>query len=192
MAAVKKSTAIETIIAASSGSPTVFTTGYTSRIARGVADRPSHFYMVGSMGLAASIGTGVALQTGQTTFVVNGDGALLMNPVDVMTAGIWPHLRLVHIVLDDGKYDSTGGQEVPSSGVDLTALAQACGYRRTFAVYDTQALFDLVSAHRQDCPSPTFIHCVIRATDDVVPGRIDSDLSGHARRFTSHLANLPL
>lgn len=87
---MNKTAVIRALIEATSTDPIIFTTGYSCRIARNVADRPNHFYMTGSMGLAASIGTGIALSTGRLVVVVDGDGALAMNPGCLLTAGALP------------------------------------------------------------------------------------------------------
>jgi thiamine pyrophosphate-dependent acetolactate synthase large subunit-like protein len=78
-----KSAAIAEILAAAPQVPTVF----ASRVAASMDDRPDHFYMTGSMGLALAVGTGVTRASGQPTIVVDGDGSLLMNPATLLAAG---------------------------------------------------------------------------------------------------------
>src|SRR5260363_465781 len=84
---MSKSAALQQIILATTNQPIIFTTGYSCRIAAHLRHRPNHFYRTGSMGLAVSIGTGVALATGLPTVVVDGDGSLLMNPASLIVAG---------------------------------------------------------------------------------------------------------
>jgi sulfopyruvate decarboxylase subunit beta len=181
VATVNKSTAIAAVLAATRDRPVIFTTGYACRIARHLADRPGHFYMTGSMGLASSIGIGVALSTGRPAVVVDGDGALLMNPVGPLTAGTLPGLPLVHVVLDDGSYASTGGQEAPRA--DLPALARACGYRQVLSVAQAGALTDAVAAALTGAGQPGFVQAVLSDPDAPVPPRVDVDLAEHARQF---------
>jgi sulfopyruvate decarboxylase subunit beta len=187
---MNKSEAVRAVIAATHAEPIVFTTGYASRIAYGIADRPSHFYMTGSMGLASSIGTGVAQVTGTTTIVVDGDGALLMNPVGLLLAGAMPELPLVHVVLDDGRYASTGGQEVPSTATDLAALARACGYRDVRLAEDASGLESLLRTEIAACTAPVFVHCVLADPDEPVTARVGDDLGDHAERFGRHVREL--
>lgn len=187
---MNKTEAVRAVIAATGSEPVVFTTGYASRIANGIADRPNHFYMTGSMGLASSIGVGVAQQTGATTVVVDGDGALLMNPVGLIVAGAMPALPLVHVVLDDGRYASTGGQEVPSHATDLTALARACGYRTTFRVDDVDTLTSVLRAEIATCTAPVFVRAVLTGPDVPVAARVDGDLADHTARFADHLREM--
>lgn len=184
---MNKTAAIGAVIAATEFEPVIFTTGYACRIACGIADRPSHFYMTGSMGLASSIGVGVARESGRTTVVVDGDGSLLMNPVGLLLAGSMPDLPLLHIVLDDGRYASTGGQAAPSLHTDMCAWAEASGYRRTFDAVYLEDLQALLAEQLAACTAPTFIRVALTEPETGVPGRVDPDLSGHALRFQRHV-----
>jgi sulfopyruvate decarboxylase subunit beta len=179
---MNKDSAMRVVVGATSGHPVVFTTGYACRIASGIADRGNHFYMTGSMGLASSVAVGVAEQSGLCTVVVDGDGSLLMNPVGLITAGARQALPLVHLMLDDGRYASTGGQEVPVRP-DFGALARACGY---LGVHDVETAGDLEVLLRgvlSCCSSPTFIRCALSGAEPPVPPRVDTDLGDHAHRF---------
>lgn len=184
---MNKTEAIRAIIEATTAEPIVFTTGYACRIAAGIADRPNHFYMTGSMGLAASIGIGIAQQTRQPTIVVDGDGSLLMNPVGLLIAGSQSTLPLIHLVLDDAAYASTGGQDVPSDAVDVLALARACGYRRVLEIDDVASIASLLGDELEVCPSPIFVRCVLRGPDQPITARIGGDLSDHAARFAESI-----
>ncbi len=184
---MNKSEAVAAVVRLAAACPILFTTGYCCRIARGIDDRPNHFYMTGSMGLVSSLGVGVAAATGATTVVVDGDGSLLMNPVGLLAAGADEDLRLVHIVLDDGSYASTGGQATPSRRADLPGLARACGYREVYDTSTASEFVGLVAAAVRDCHAPIFIRCALTTPDAPVGGRIDAELSAHARRFQRYL-----
>lgn len=85
------------------------------RISRGEAT--DDFYMMGSMGHALAIGLGVAMNTNKKVYVLNGDAGCLMRLGTVAThAKILPR-NLIHIILDNGCHDSTGGQETSFEGV---------------------------------------------------------------------------
>ncbi|SDW49777.1 phosphonopyruvate decarboxylase [Amycolatopsis xylanica] len=185
-----KPAAIQAVITAAARVPIVFTTGYTSRIACGLADRPNHFYMTGSMGLCASVASGLSLATGQPVVAADGDGSLLMNPSTLVMAGSLAPLPLVHVLLDDDAYDSTGGQLSGSGDVDLCAWALACGYRTARTVPTAAALGDAVAAHIADGQGPVFLRCPLRTEATSVPGRVTDDLAGHARRFAAQVATL--
>ncbi len=179
---MNKTTAIRAIIDASSGQPIIFTTGYSCRIARHISDRPNHLYMTGSMGLAASIATGVAMATGSVVVAVDGDGSLLMNPGCLVTAGTTPNLALVHIVLDDSAYSSTGGQATLSARTDFVAWALASGYPSAVRT-ESPDEFTMLFQNALASAAPSLIHCVLTSEDSQVPPRIDLDLAQHFRRF---------
>jgi thiamine pyrophosphate-dependent acetolactate synthase large subunit-like protein len=183
---MKKSTAIRVIIDAFPDTPIVFTTGYTCRIAKDIADRPNHFYMVGSMGLAASIGIGLARQSARPVVVVDGDGSLLMNPVNLIVAGGMPGLPLLHVVIDDGQYESTGGQLSYSANTRIGALATASGYPRHDRASTEAELTELLT-DRAATPGPRLIHCPVASTGDAPPPRIELDLAALATRFRRHV-----
>lgn len=184
---MNKTAAIGAVLDAARTEPIVFTTGHASRIARSIADRPNHFYLTGSIGLASSIGIGIAQQTRRPTVVVDGDGSLLMNPVGLFTAGSLRDLPLVHVVLDDGRYASTGGQPVAPAGADFEALAVACGYRGVRRVKDVARLSAILRVETRDCASPVFIHCILSDVDDQTSGRVDRNLHEYANRLRAHI-----
>ena len=104
--------------------------GFISRDTFNAEDRPRNFYMLGSMGQASSIGLGFAMARPDKKVVVfDGDGNLLMNlGILTMISKIKPR-NLVHVVLDNECYDSTGGQPTISSHIDLAQVAEGCGIK---------------------------------------------------------------
>ncbi|WP_328967335.1 thiamine pyrophosphate-dependent enzyme [Streptomyces sp. NBC_00239] len=181
-----KSEAVAVALEAAPDVPTVFTTGYIARIGA-AADRRNHFYMTGSMGLALSLGTGIALRSRRTTLVVDGDGSLLMNPVGLVAAAEDPDLPLIQLVLDDGVYASTGGQRAPGSLVDLPGWARACGFARIHAVDSAQALAEALRGELLNPPAPVFIHCTVTADTTPPPPRVTDHLEGITARFSDFL-----
>jgi phosphonopyruvate decarboxylase len=121
--------------------PVVHANGYPSRESCAVADRPQNFYMLGSMGLAAPIGLGLALARPRGPVVVfDGDGNLLMALGVLANVAALAPANFVHCVFDNQTYGSTGHQRSPSEHVRLDALAAAAGYRHVAAVDEPQAL----------------------------------------------------
>ena len=107
----------------------IATTGYTGRELYALADRPNHFYMVGSMGCASSLGLGLALARPDLHVVVlDGDGAALMRMGNLATVGAYGGANLTHLVLDNEAHDSTGAQSTVSAGIDFAGIAGSCGY----------------------------------------------------------------
>jgi len=135
--------AMRSAIAAVSGLfPTalfVSTNGYITRDLHDLNDRPENFYLVGSMGMAAPVGLGVGVARPRDRVVVlDGDGSFAMNlSVLPMIAEQAPDL--VHVVLDNGTHESTGGQRTVHAG-DPAALALAAGYREAHRIEDEASL----------------------------------------------------
>ena len=94
-----------------------------------VGDRPSNFYMLGSMGLASSIGLGLALALPKRRVIaVDGDGAVLMNLGTLATLADRDPDNYLLVILDNGCYGSTGSQPTCTSRrADLAKLAQGAG-----------------------------------------------------------------
>jgi phosphonopyruvate decarboxylase len=89
----------------------VTSTGYISRAVYELySGRKNIFYMQGSMGLAPAIGLGIALNTNRLVVVISGDGALLMHLGITHTIRDSGCTNLFVYVLDNGCYESVGGQ----------------------------------------------------------------------------------
>ncbi|MEU0949474.1 thiamine pyrophosphate-dependent enzyme [Streptomyces canus] len=184
---MNKNEVIGAVIRATRNEPIIFTTGFSCRIGRSIADRANHFYMTGSMGLAADIGIGVALHSRLPVVVVDGDGSLAMNPSCLLTAGALPDLPLLHLLLDDRSYESTGGQNVPSGHVDFCALAQAAGYSKVEYV-DNVGDFGEAFTSGLTCSAPVFVQCALTSPRTTTPPpRIEMGLDEVRRRFSGHL-----
>ena len=134
--------AIETILEYVAADDLVLsTTGMISREVFTTRDRPDNFYMIGSMGLLSSFGLGLALLAPQRrVFVLEGDGSALMSLGALALIAAERPGNLVHIVLDNEAYESTGAQPSISSKVDLGDVAKSCGYARIARVDGTEEL----------------------------------------------------
>jgi len=99
----------------------VVTTGLLSRDVCHLKDRKENFYMCGSMGNAYPIGLGIALNSPQKRVVVlSGDGAALMNLGSLALGNSLKLPNLRHVIVDNGKYASTGGQPTCADGIDFS------------------------------------------------------------------------
>ncbi len=104
--------------------------GFISRDLFEINDRSSNFYMIGSMGLASSIGLGLALKNPKKRFFVfDGDGNVLMNLGSLATIGAAKPQNLVHIVFDNSSHESTGGQPTISKKIDIHSVAKTLKYK---------------------------------------------------------------
>ena len=145
----------------------VASTGKCGRELFTLADRPQHLYQVGSMGCAGPMGLGVALNTDRPVVVLDGDGAALMKLGAFATIGAMGPDNLIHIVLDNGVHDSTGGQPTVSPSVDFAGVALSCGYTGATLSNDTDG-FEKAFAAALANPGPHLIHVRIR------PGSLDN------------------
>lgn len=106
----------------------VSTTGMCSRELFTLGDGARNFYVIGGMGCTLPIGLGVAMNYSGTTIVLDGDGAALMRLGTWATVGAYAPFNLLHVILDNGVHDSTGGQATVSPVVDFPGIALSCGY----------------------------------------------------------------
>jgi len=129
--------------AAGDGDVLVATTGYTGRELFLCGDRPGQIYLAGSMGCAGSFGLGLAIaQPDRRVIVLEGDGAALMRLGALCTIGYERPDNLVHVLLDNGMHESTGGQATVSRSIDFCRIAAAAGYPRVVSVSEPEALED--------------------------------------------------
>jgi len=104
--------------------------GLISRDLFGVDDKSTNFYMIGSMGLASSIGLGIALKKPKKRiYVFDGDGNLLMNLGSLATIGFLKPKNIVHFVFDNGLHESTGGQPTVSNSIHIEKIAEVSNYK---------------------------------------------------------------
>jgi len=93
-------------------------------------NRKRNFYLLGSMGLASSVGLGIALAKPQNkVFVLDGDGNILMGMGNLAMIGALKPENFIHIILDNEVYGTTGDQPTLSPGIDLDKIALASGYK---------------------------------------------------------------
>lgn len=92
------------------------TTGYTSReLMKFGEDRPSNFYMLGSMGCLASFALGVIKSCPEKKVIIlDGDGSYLMRPEGLAMLRSFDNLSYCYILFNNGTHLSTGGQKLPS------------------------------------------------------------------------------
>ena len=167
----------------------IATTGKTGRELFEFRDRPTHFYVVGSMGCASSVALGVARYRDVPVMVLDGDGAALMRLEALAGIGSAAPPGLTHVILDNGTYDSTGGQATISGSVNFPEVAIACGYASACSVTGAAATRAAVARARTS-PGPHLIHVRVGTGAAADLGRPDVAPRDVAARFRAALAAL--
>lgn len=94
-----------------------------------IGHRENFFYLQHAMGLASSMGLGLALARPELKVVVfDGDGSILMNLGGLTTLARYKPKNLVHVVFDNESLLSVGGfPTATSTGSDIAGMARAAG-----------------------------------------------------------------
>jgi sulfopyruvate decarboxylase beta subunit len=174
--------AMEALLELLTDQPVIICNGFPSREAFKIADRPTHFYMIGSMGVAAAIGLGVALSKPQKKVVVfDGDGNVLMGMGTLATVGATQPKNFIHVVFDNEVYGSTGNQPTYSRVVRLEQVAKAAGYVHVERVIEREDLvYEFKEMLGKDGPSFLLVK-VNEWVEDV--GRVMHDPPVITQRF---------
>ena len=111
--------AIKSVLDRVGDAPIISNLGGTTFHLHNLSDRDANLYTWGAMGLASSIGLGVALAAPDRKVVVmDGDGSLLMNLGSLGTIARQSPRNLVHLVWDNHQWAGTGGQPTHTAGGD--------------------------------------------------------------------------
>ena len=131
-------------------------------------DQPSNFYMLGTMGLASSIGLGLALAQDKKVIALDGDGSVLMNFGTLPTIANNVASNFILLIIDNGSYGSTGDQPTYSGmKTSLSDVARACGCEHVVECQAEDA-FDTVQA-ALDGDQMTIIVCKCESGNIKVP-----------------------
>ena len=169
----------------------VHANGAISRESFFCRDRERNFYLLGSMGLPASVGLGIALHRPRHRVVVlDGDGNLLMGFGNLALIGALKPQNFTHFVLDNGSYETTGNQPSISPQVDLCGAALACGYLATYNVTDTYQLSS-ICPHVLQQPGPHFIRVLLSQEVPQKAPRIPYTAQQMKERFMAALKKSP-
>ena len=136
--------AIETLMSLVDKEPVIHANGYICRESFRSRDRDANFYMIGSMGLASSIGLGVALSRPEKKVIVlDGDGNVLMAMGTLAMISAAAPKNFIHVVIDNEVYESTGSQKTFSNAIQLEEVARGVGYRIIKKATDLKTLKQL-------------------------------------------------
>lgn len=172
---MERAEALEVILADwPEGAPALFATGVISRAAQHASDRAANLYIMGSMGLISSIGLGLALaRPRQLVMAVDGDGSLLMELASLPLAAHLSPPNYLHVILDNGAYESTGGQPTISRDWALSDAAAQLGYRQVARARSRGELAQAVRGFVTEPAGPALIHVkTVNRPDAPFPPRI--------------------
>jgi sulfopyruvate decarboxylase subunit beta len=158
--------AIETIVNQLDDELVICNIGFPSRELYAVKDSPNHFYMLGSMGMASSIGLGLAMSQNRKVIAFDGDGSVLMNLGSLVTIYNQAPENLVLVVIDNECYGSTGSQCTYASTVNLGNVAESIGFKNSFKFSESDEInFKTVL----ESEGPVFVHLKVKAGNADVP-----------------------
>jgi len=111
--------------------------GIPSQELHAIDDQPTNFYMLGTMGLASSIGLGLALSQPKPVIVIDGDGSVLTNLGTLPTIANNVANNYILMIIDNGSYGSTGDQPTyTGKKTSLAGMARAAGCENVVEVQD--------------------------------------------------------
>src|SRR5688500_12250645 len=140
-----------------------------------IGHRPNFFYLQHAMGLASSLGLGIALARPDRQVVVfDGDGSILMNLGGLTTLARYRPRNLLHVVFDSESLWSVGGfPAATATGSDLAGIAAAAGVPRTCTV---RTLDDFTRAF-DDALAAGDLTTIVAKVDAIGPSAYVTDLS---------------
>jgi sulfopyruvate decarboxylase subunit beta len=146
-----------------------------------IGHRPNFFYLQHAMGLASSMGLGIALARPELKVVVfDGDGSILMNLGGLTTLARYRPRNLVHVVFDNESLLSVGGfPTATSTGSDIAGIAAAAGIARTSTVHT----LDDFRAAFADALTTADLTTIVAKVEAVGPSGYVTDLSLLENRY---------
>ena len=151
-------------------------------------DQPTNFYMLGTMGLASSVGLGLAMAQSKKVIAIEGDGSVLTNLGTLSTIANNVTSNFVLLVVDNGSYGSTGDQPTyAGKKTSLAKVARACGCENVIECEGEDAVDVLRNSLTLN--EPTVIVCKCESGNIPVPN-IDIPPVVIRYRFMKEVADL--
>lgn len=143
--------------------------------------RDTFFYLEHAMGLASSMGLGIALaMPDHKVIVFDGDGSLLMNLGTLSTMARYRPGNLLHVVFDNESLLSVGGfPTATSTGTDLAGIARASGVPSVVEADDPETLRSAV----RDALASDALTTIVAKVAAVGPKTFHMDLPLLENRF---------
>lgn len=152
--------------------------------------RENFFYLEHAMGLASSIGLGLALNLPhEKVVVIDGDGSVLMNLGGLATLARYRPANLTHLIFDNGSLLSTGGFDSHTTAgiTDLAAIARGAGCPRVSLV---TTLYEFMEAAAEAFEGNE-LATIVAKVEAVGPDHygMDMKLPENAFRFQRYIAD---
>lgn len=180
-----RSEVLKTLVPVISDRLVVCNIGLPSQELHALDDQPSNFYMLGTMGLASSIGLGLALAQKEKVISIDGDGAILTNLGTLSTIANNVADNFLLLIIDNGSYGSTGDQSsYAGKKTSLAAVALGCGCENVVECRAEDAAETVRAA--LDSDKMTVVVCKCRPGNMKVPV-IDLDPVVIRHRFMSEI-----
>src|SRR5688500_4890341 len=173
--------AIKSIYAALEQCVVVTIMGAVAAELQSIGHKPNFFYLQHAMGLASSMGLGIALTRPERQVVVfDGDGSILMNLGGLTTLARYRPRNLVHVVFDNESLLSVGGfPTATATGSDIAGMAAAAGVPRTCTVRTVDEFTGAFDA----APAAGYLSTIVAKADAVGPNGYVTDLALLENRF---------
>ena len=178
---MKRIEALEAIYPELQRSVVVTIMGAVAAELQSIGHHPNFFYLQHAMGLASSLGLGIALTRPELPVVVlDGDGSILMNLGGLTTLARYRPRNLVHVIFDNESLLSVGGfPTATSTGTDLAGIAQASGIPRTATV----ATPDAFQREVRDAVASQDLATIVAKVEAAGPATFLTDLGLLENRF---------
>lgn len=189
---MNRRSAVAKLLAARDGALVVTGLGSPSYDVHAAGDRDNNYYLWGAMGAAALVGLGIAqAQPARRVMVITGDGEQLMAFGSLATISVAAPRNLDIIVLDNQHFGETGMQESHTGrGIDLTAVAAACGFAQTGLFRRLGEVDQLCQTLRVPAKGPRLF--VLKVTAENLPRSLPPrDATFIKTRFRAHLGLIP-
>ena len=145
------------------------------------------FLTVGSMGHCSQIALGVALANkNKKVICLDGDGAAIMHMGSMAVTAQSGATNLIHIILNNGRHDSVGGQPTCGFEIDFTTIAKGCGYPSAHSV-DNEAELTKALGISMGAQGPVLLEVRVSSGNRDNLGRPEITLEQQKRAFMRHL-----
>lgn len=179
---------VEQLLKGRNGALVVTGLGSPSYDVHAAGDSDGNYYLWGAMGGAALVGLGLAqAQPTKRVMVITGDGEQLMAFGALATIAVAKPRNLDIVVLDNQHFGETGMQSSHTGqGIDLSAVAEACGFSRSAVLYEAADIDQLCDELQQNAAGPRFF--VVKVKAENLPRSLPPrDATYIKNRFRAHL-----